>query len=53
MNDKSIENATHEVAADHLKMAGNSVTLVVQQQVSAWFFAEIVAKFLAFKLFKI
>ena len=33
VNDKSIENATHEVAAEHLKMAGNNVTLVVQQQV--------------------
>ena len=33
VNDVSIEEATHEAAADQLKRAGDSVHLTVQQQV--------------------
>jgi len=33
VNNFSIENATHEGAAEQLKKAGETVTLIVQQQV--------------------
>ena len=33
VNDVSIEEATHEAAADQLKRAGDTVHLTVQQQV--------------------